>query len=182
MNLHFCSGNPEKHADIAHLFADSSRPPRSLRQDLVEVLSSDLETVVRAKALAAYERARVPLFVEHGGLFIDALNGLPGPLVKLFWARLPRDELIRLLPAGASRRAEFRQCVAHCDGRRLKIHGGTIVGQIAAQSRGAGGIHWDPIFIPDGQTRTLGEMTRPERLACFGDRGAVARMRADLGI
>lgn len=182
MNLHFCSSNAEKHADIAHLFLGSSQPPRILRHDITELLSSDLEVIVRAKALAAYEKARVPVFVEHGGLFIDALNGLPGPLVKLFWLKLPGDRLIGLLPAGASRRAVFRQFVGHCDGRRLKLYEGTITGQIAEASRGTGGIHWYPVFIPDGQSQTLSEMTRPERLACFGAANAVGQLRRALAI
>lgn len=177
MTLHFCSSNAEKHADIVHYFKGGARP-HQLWHKIDEILTSDLKALIRAKALAAYEKARVPLFVEHGGLFIKGLNNLPGPLVKLFWEKLPRDELIRLIPNDpASRRAEFRHIVCHCDGKRLRMYRGRITGRIAPQARGTGGIHWDPIFIPDGQTRTLGEMTRPQRLACFGDPGAVTKLR-----
>ncbi|MDC0674759.1 non-canonical purine NTP pyrophosphatase [Nannocystis radixulma] len=181
MTLHFCSSNAEKHADVVHLFRDGV-PPLQLWHRVDEILSSDLEVLVRAKAIAAYEKARVPLFVEHGGLFIQGLNGLPGPLVKLFWEKLPREELIRLIPDNpAARRAEFRHIVCYCDGKKLRTFMGRVAGRIAPCARGSGGIHWEPIFSPNGQTRTFGEMTRGQRLACLGERGAVAKLRRALG-
>ncbi len=182
MILHFFSINEEKHRDVAHLFLTSSQPPRSLRQEVSEILSENLEDLVSAKALAAYKKARVPLFVEHGGLYIDALNRFPGPLVKLFATRVGLNPLCRMIPDGAPRTAEFRNIACYCDGQMFKLYHGGVRGQIAPEVRGAGGIHWDPIFIPDGHTQTLGEMDRPDRLACLGAPGAVVQLGRDLGL
>ena len=101
MTVYFVSSNRQKHADVTRIFADSPRPPRILDRPLVEVLSSSLETVVREKARAAYRATMVPLLVEHGALYIDHLDGFPGPMIKLFWEKL-RDKLPPLIPAGAS--------------------------------------------------------------------------------
>lgn len=180
--VYFSSSNPQKHVDIARLFHDSPNPPRSLRQEVPEVLSYDLEAIVRAKAIAAYKLAFVPLFVEHGGLYVEALGELPGPLVKLFCERLSLLELCRLIPAGTSRRAEFRQRVCYCDGKQLQVHAGSIRGVIAEEPRGDQGIHWDPVFIPDGATETMGEMTPERRLAAFGESGAFGNLRRALGL
>jgi XTP/dITP diphosphohydrolase len=181
MIVYFVSSNAQKHKDVARLFRDSESPPRSLEQRLVEVLSSDLETVVKEKAKAAYKQALVPLIVEHGALYIDHLSGLPGPMVKLFWEKLD-DRLPSLLPAAASRRAEAVHMVCSCDGKRLRVYKGRVRGSIAAQKRGSGGIHWEPMFIPEGHQKTLGEMRADERLSAHSATLAYKALRKDLGI
>ncbi|MHA7629371.1 non-canonical purine NTP pyrophosphatase [Corallococcus sp. M7] len=181
MTLYFCSSNEQKHADVAYFFRDSKSPPRALKQELIEVLSPDLATVVREKALAAYKTALVPLFVEHGGLYIDHLKGLPGPLVKPFWTALEGD-ICTLIPDKASRRAHVEQRVCYCDGKQLQVFAGRVDGTIALERRGDQGIHWEPVFIPDGQSRTIGEMTLEEKLTFGAGAQAYAQLRARLGI
>lgn len=181
MVIYFVSSNAQKHKDVERIFRDSESPPRALVQPLVEVLSSRLETVVKEKAKAAYKQALVPLIVEHGALYIDYLSGLPGPMVKLFWERLD-DRLPRLFPAGVSRRARVIHMVCYCDGKKLHVYKGQIAGQIAEEKRGSGGIHWEPMFIPEGHRKTLGEMRTDERLDAHSATRAYRALRKDLGI
>ncbi|WP_293247145.1 non-canonical purine NTP pyrophosphatase [Nannocystis sp.] len=182
MILYFSSSNERKHEDLARFFHDSPHPPKSLRQTVPELLSYDLEEIVREKAMAAYRRVAAPLFVEHGGLYVDALGGLPGPLARLFCERLTLVEFCNLIGPGASRRAEVRQLVCLCDGKSLRLFEGNIRGTIAAAPRGDGGIHWAPLFIPDGATETMGEMPHERRLAAYGDPGAFGKLRRALGL
>jgi len=182
MITYFCSSNPDKHADAAWLFRDSMHPPRPLHQAITEVLSADLKVLVREKALTAYRRAPVCLFVEHGGLYIDALAGLPGTLVKVFCEQIKLAGLCALLPPLASRRATFRHMICYCDGKALSTFEGAIVGTIADSPRGAGGIHWDPVFIPDGESMTMGEMHPERRLEFFANAGAIGDFRRKIGI
>jgi XTP/dITP diphosphohydrolase len=181
--VYFCSTNETKHDDVAHVFAGSASPPRRLYvRELPETLTEDHDELVREKAMAAYRKALVPLFVEHGALCIDYMNGLPGPMVKLFWARL-KNNLCTLLPVEPrERRATQVQKVCYCDGRRLTVYTGRVAGTIADAPRGDGGIYWEPAFVPDGHTRTLGEMTRDERLATSASAQAFAALRVDLRI
>lgn len=182
--VYFCSTNTDKHADIQHIFQGSPTPPKPIvLRNLVEPLSNDLDVVVRDKAMAAYRRAMVPLFVEHGALHVDHLKGLPGPLVKVMWERLG-ETLCSLIPAGESRRAHQIQKLCYCDGRKLRVYTGRVDGIIADAPRGNGGIHWEPSFMPDGDSgkRTLGEMTRAERLAASASAAAFAALRAELKI
>ena len=51
---------------------------------VTEVNSINIEFVSRRKVLEAYQKIQVPLFVEHGGLYIDWFRGLPGPLSQPF--------------------------------------------------------------------------------------------------
>ncbi|XXY48244.1 non-canonical purine NTP pyrophosphatase [Sorangium sp. So ce269] len=179
--VYFVSAHEHKLEDMAHEWKDGPTPLRLLRLDVPEVLSSDLDTVVREKAIAAYRLALVPLFVEHGGLFIEHLNGFPGPLVKPFWERL-QDRICSLIPPGESRAARVVQKVCYCDGRTLRVYTGSVLGEIACERRGDEGIHWEPMFVPAGHTRTLGQMPREERLRVSASAEALRAFRRDVGL
>ncbi|HEX8702091.1 MAG TPA: non-canonical purine NTP pyrophosphatase [Myxococcaceae bacterium] len=178
--IYFSTSNEKKFEDVKQVFRGSKNPPRLLRQEVPEVLSGDLDQIVRQKALEAYKWAQVRLFVEHGGLYIDYLKDLPGPLVKPFWEALEGD-ICTVIPAGASRRAHVVQKVCYCDGERLQVFEAVVKGVIAPRSKGEG-IHWEPVFIPDGHSKTLGEMTLDEKLACSASAQAYAQLRRALRI
>lgn len=176
MTVYFVSANPQKHRDVTRIFEKSKNPPRILKRPLMEILSSKLEEVVKEKAKTAYKATMVPLFVEHGALYIDHLNGFPGPMVKLFWEKLDH-RLPTLIPQGAPRSASVIQMVCYCDERQLHVYSGRVNGVIAPRRRGSNGIHWDSMFIPRGHTRTLGEMDEDERIAAHAFSRAYAAMR-----
>ncbi|WP_437290644.1 non-canonical purine NTP pyrophosphatase [Sorangium sp. So ce406] len=179
--VYFVSSNERKLEDMVHAWQGGPTPLRLLLLDVPEVLSSDLDTVVREKAIAAYRVALVPLFVEHGGLFIEHLNGFPGPLVKPFWERL-QDRICSLIPPGLSRAARVVQKVCYCDGRTLRVYTGTVPGEIACERRGECGTDWEPMFVPAGHTETLGQMPREERLRCSASAEALRVFRSDIGL
>ena len=86
--IYFNTINEAKRLEVSRCFDGSARPLRFLSHPVTEILELDLSLVVRAKAAEAYRALRVPLVVEHGGLFIDHLKELPGPLVKPMWGLL----------------------------------------------------------------------------------------------
>ena len=178
MTVYFVSSNPQKHRDVERMFEGIANPPRILARHIIEVLSSDLETVVKEKAKAAYKAAMVPVIVEHGALYIEHLNGFPGPMVKLFWEKLD-ERLPTLIPEDASRRAHVVQMVCYCDERQLHVYSGRVEGTIALEKRGSNGVHWDSMFIPDGHDKTLGEMEADERIAAHAFSRAYAALRKD---
>jgi XTP/dITP diphosphohydrolase len=159
---YFNSANPDKLREVQH--ALSGCRVGYLKVDVTESLDTDLERLVLEKAMRAYEQVRVPLIVEHGGLYVDYLKGLPGTLIKPFWNTF-QLELGRVIPAGEPRSAQARSAVCFCDGRkRLVIGPVEVPGRIAPAPQGGGGFHWDPLFIPEGQSRTYAEMTLDEKL------------------
>ena len=54
-------------------------------------------------------------------------------------------------------------CLADAEGRVLFETRGTFPGVITDQPRGDNGFGYDPMFLPDGHTRTFGEMTADEK-------------------
>jgi XTP/dITP diphosphohydrolase len=128
-----------------------------VRQDLQEILDPDISKIVRQKAVGAYECIACPCIVEHGGLFMDALPGLPGSVGKIVWDAV-EDRMCHFLRDGDSRGATVRSYLGYCDGRRLRVYMGETRGRIAEGARGAYKFAWDPIFIPENQSLTYGEM------------------------
>lgn len=161
---YFNTVNEDKVREFEHLFGRDGKLG-VLRYPVTEILDVDLEKVIRAKAAAAYAAVRMPVIVEHGALCISALNGLPGVLVKPVWEALGPN-LCELVPAGSPRTATARSALCYCDGRERVVLVREVEGELAPRARGTGGFHWDPIFIPQGETRTFAEMPLEEKLAC----------------
>jgi XTP/dITP diphosphohydrolase len=152
---YYNTSNVEKRREFQHLFGGAPEIGY-LSIPITEILEVDLETLIVAKATAAYKAARVPVIVEHGALCIEALNGLPGALVKPIWTAL-EDKLCSLVPDN-HRAAKVRAAFCYCDGRERHVLLAEVEGEIAREPLGKGGFHWDPLFIPKGETRTFAEM------------------------
>ena len=117
----------------------------------------DIEKIVRQKAVGAFGVMGHPCVVEHGGLFMEALPGLPGSVGKIVWDAVG-ERLCGFLRDSDSRAATVRCYLGYCDGRRIRVYIGETRGHIADRARGDYKFAWDPIFIPEGQSRTYGEM------------------------
>ena len=128
----------------------------------------------RIKAEAAAKASGLPAFADDSGLVIDALDGAPG-IHSARWAGPDRDfqramETIeeKLRERGAAtperRKAHFVSalCVAWPDGHVEQFEA-RVTGTLVWPPRGDQGFGYDPIFVPDGQQRTFGEMSREEK-------------------
>jgi XTP/dITP diphosphohydrolase len=116
----------------------------------------------RAKALYGREVGDPQAWMlgEDSGLAVDALGGRPG-LHSARWAGDddPVDRLLAELDGVADRRARYVcELVALApDGREVPATG-TLAGQIALERRGSEGFGYDPIFVPNGEERTVAEL------------------------
>jgi len=128
----------------------------------------------RIKAEAAAMASGLPAFADDSGLAVDALDGAPG-IYSARWAGPDKNfrgamETIeqKLQDAGATaapqRHAHFVSalCVAWPDGHVEEFEA-RVDGTIVWPPRGDKGFGYDPIFLPDGQTRTFGEMPSEEK-------------------
>jgi XTP/dITP diphosphohydrolase len=102
---------------------------------------------------------------EDAGLFVDALQGFPGPYSSDVYKRLGVKGVLKLMEGVRNRKASFRSAVAFCrPAGRPKCFLGTVVGTIGLRPRGSGGFGFDPIFIPaEGDGRTFAQMTVDEK-------------------
>src|ERR1700726_5083834 len=125
----------------------------------------------RIKGIAPAKAAQLPAFADDSGLVVDALDGAPG-IFSARWAGPTKDfsaamaQIERLLQergakTAAQRRAHFVSalCVAWPDGHLEEVEA-RVEGTLVWPPRGTAGFGYDPMFMPDGHTRTFGEMTR----------------------
>ena len=162
MKVYFVTNNASKAAELQDYLA--SAPPSApkvqivvFQSELFEVLDCDIDRIVTNKAIDAFQRVGLPCVVEHSGLFMDALPGLPGGLGQTIWRSIG-DRMCGFLRDTDSRAATARSVIGYCDGRRVTLFRGETRGQIAQLAKGEYSFNWDPIFIPDGSQQTYGEM------------------------
>lgn len=141
--------------------------------DLPEIQSSDLETVLRAKADAAWAALGRPLVVEDTGLALAALNGFPGPLVKWLLEAVGAAGIARLGHKLGEPRAEAVCGLLYLDADGPILAEGRTPGTLV-EPRGDGGFGWDPVFQPDGASETYAELS-PEVKDEIGHRGRAWR-------
>jgi XTP/dITP diphosphohydrolase len=116
----------------------------------------------RAKAVFGRESAPTGEWVlgEDSGLAVDALDGRPG-LHSARWAGDddPLDRLLAELEEVSDRSAHYIcELVAIApDGREVHVTG-RLDGRIADERRGSQGFGYDPIFVPEGEERTVAEL------------------------
>ena len=173
----FVSGNAGKAREVAAILG---YPLERLEADVPEIQALDVSEVVREKAQAAYALAGRPVLVEDTGLYITALEGLPGALVKWFLATVGPAGICAMLPPDAPRSAIARTAVALHDGSEVTVLTGEVPGQITLSPRGAHGFGWDPIFLPDGAAGTFAELSQEEKNRFSMRRVARERMRGML--
>jgi len=158
--LTFVTGNAAKAEQLErHL----EYPVTHKKLDLIEIQSLDLKVVVEHKAKEAFKHIQGPVLVEDTALTFCAFGRLPGPLIKWFLAEFGNGGLCKLLDGYDNRAASAEVCFGFFDGEELKFFEGRMNGSIANSPKGESGFGWDPIFIPEGCTKTWGEMTSEEQ-------------------
>jgi len=116
-----------------------------------------------ALAKARFGRALEPdawVLGEDSGLEVEGLDGRPG----IESARFARGEHVSRLLAeldsieGEGRRARY-VCELVCLTPDGELRGtGVLEGRIATEPRGSEGFGFDPIFVPEGEERTVAEL------------------------
>ena len=116
------------------------------------------------KALAAAEGAGLPALADDSGLVVPALDGAPG-IHSARWAGPERDfaramaQVQEDLGESEDRSAHFvcALTLAWPDGHRESFQG-RVDGTLVWPPRGGRGFGYDPIFLPEGESLTFGEM------------------------
>jgi len=126
-----------------------------------------------AKARDAYAATGLPAVADDSGLQVAALNGMPGVL-SARWSGAHGDDVgnYALLLAQMRDVPDERRSAAFVSACAL-VHGpgdadSTVVrgewpGVIAREPRGEGGFGYDPVFIPQGESRSAAELSAAEK-------------------
>lgn len=174
------SHNKGKLAEIAEMIAPYGLEARSAADYCLpepEETGTTFEENAYLKAFAAASATGLPALADDSGLAVDALGGAPG-VYTADWATMPdgsRDFLHamtlteeKLQAAGATEPAQRGGrfvsvlCLAWPDGH-AEYFRGEAEGKLVWPPRGEKGFGYDPVFLPQGQDRTFGEMEPAEK-------------------
>ena len=161
--IFFVTGNRMKAAeaeDIMELFGIR------IEQKIIkieEVQDPDAEKVAVKKAEEAFRVIKKPLLVEDTGLYIKAMHGYPGTMIKHFFDSIGPGGIVDFLK-GSDRAAEAVTVVAFADNMgKVVTFKGVVKGKISDYVSESRGFHWDSIFIPEGCSRTYAEMSQEQK-------------------
>ncbi|MEB3780759.1 MAG: XTP/dITP diphosphatase [Desulfurococcales archaeon] len=155
--------NRSKYLEAVDAIAGYSVELEMLPMDKEELQSDDLSDIALHAARVAYYRAKKPVVVDDSGLFVKALNGFPGPYSSYVYKTIGIRGLLKLLEDSHDRSACFKTALAVIDPPLEEVYWGEVCGTIAVEPRGTGGFGFDPVFIPNGSSKTFAEMDRAEK-------------------
>lgn len=172
--------NAGKLAELADLMAPFGLEARSAAElglAVPEETGTTFEENARIKALAAAEATGLPALADDSGLCVDALGGAPG-VYTADWATLPdgsrdfgvaMEKVEALLREKGATTPEERGgrfvavlCLCFPDGE-TEYYRGEAEGRLVWPPRGTQGFGYDPVFLPDGHTKTFGEMPAEQK-------------------
>ena len=132
--------------------------------EVPEIQSDKLEEIAEFSLNFLLQKNKAPQFVEDAGLFIEILNGFPGPYSAYVYKTIGNQGILNLLkPIRGNNevKAYFKAVIAYYDFKNNKnvLFEGISHGLISDRIKGDKGWGFDPIFIPiEGNGMTFAEM------------------------
>ncbi len=163
----FVTSNVHKFHEARAVLSELNISTAMLNSETTEIQADDIDNIAKTSALEAAQKTNMPIFVEDAGLFINALNGFPGPYSSYAYQTLGTRGILKLMEEANRRDAYFYSAVAFCSSGKsnsLKCFSGKVNGKITLKERGSQGFGFDPIFKPSTvPNRTFAEMTQQEK-------------------
>ena len=165
--LVFATNNPHKLEEIRAILGSKleilSLADIGCDADIPETAET-LEGNALIKAHYVYDNYKLDCFADDTGLEVDALHGLPGVHTARYAypdRHDPEANMVKLLEAlreNNDRNARFRTVIALIEKGEEHLFEGVVEGVIAREKSGTQGFGYDPVFIPEGNSKTFAEL------------------------
>ena len=142
--------------------------------ELDEIQELDAKKIATHKVQQAFAAINKPVFVWDQSIYIDCLNGFPGPLIKWFWQQVTLEKICEIANFYKNPVISTETLLTYHDGQEIHTFVGKSLGQIPKKPRGEKGWGWDPIFIPEGFTTTYAEM-EPDKVIPLRSHGTALK-------
>ncbi|WP_113703932.1 RdgB/HAM1 family non-canonical purine NTP pyrophosphatase [Nonomuraea lactucae] len=173
MKIVLATRNPGKIAELRRILAGFDIVGLEEFPSIGEVAETGVtfEENALLKAHAVAQGSGLPAVADDSGLCVDVLNGMPGVFSARWSGRHGDDRanldllLAQVSDVPADRLTAHFACVAALalPSGQARVVDGTLRGRLIATPRGANGFGYDPIFVPEGETRTTAEMPAEEK-------------------
>ncbi len=171
MKLIFASQNAHKAREIQGILPKGIDIKTLTELNFLEEIPEEQATIEgnsQFKARFVHERFNANCFADDTGLEITALDGRPG-VHSARYAGEQRDandnmnKVLTELVHSSDRSAQFKTVITlYWEGKEYQFEG-IVQGRIAHEKTGNEGFGYDPIFIPEGETRSFAEMNMQEK-------------------
>ena len=181
------AGKLQEIAALVALFNISAISAAELGLDEPEETEATFAGNARIKAHFAARASGLPALSDDSGLMVDALYGAPG-VYTANWAETPEgrdfsmamNRVWTMLKDKAAPEPRFARfcctlCLAWPDGHD-ELFAGSVAGRLVWPMRGKLGFGFDPMFLPDGEVETFGEMEPARKHAISHRADAFAKL------
>ena len=159
----FVSSNKNKFYEAKKILFKDDINLGFFKTSLKEIQANSLKEIAAQKADEAFRRIQKPLIIEDAGLFIESLNGFPGPFSSYVFKTIGNLGILRLVKT--NRKAKFQSVVAYCDNKYgVVLFDAKVEGKISKNPKGKGW-GYDPIFIPQNQNKTYAMLSNKNELS-----------------
>ena len=164
----FASGNEGKVAEVRKILSELNIQIVSLLDvdfiGEIEEKGDSFEENAKIKAIGIFNNYKLPTIADDSGLVVEQLNGEPG-IYSARYAGIGSDDEannIKLLENLSSKpephRAKFVCSAAYYSGKEIYVTVGEVYGKLISEARGTNGFGYDPLFVPDGYSKTMAEL------------------------
>ena len=162
-DVFFASSNVHKYEEAEKILSEFGIKLGFFKTGLTEIQEDSLSKIAEQKVMDAFNRCKNAVIVEDDGLFIDSLSGFPGPFSSYVFKTIGNNGILKLV--GDDRDAQFRAVIAYCDSNKKPIlFESNVLGKISKNLQG-NGWGYDPIFVPENQTKTYAELAEKNKLS-----------------
>ena len=161
-DLFFVSSNTDKYNEAKKILNFFGIDLGFLKYNLEEIQSNSLKYIALKKAKQAFLKCKKPVIIEDDGLFINSLDGFPGPYSSYVFKTIGNKGILNLL--NYNRKANFVSIITYCDKKTLQSFYGKLDGTISKSQKG-NGWGYDPIFIPKNIKKTFAELDDKNKLS-----------------
>lgn len=165
--LVFATNNAHKLEEISAILGEKvellSLKDINCHADIPETADT-LEGNAMLKAEYIFENYGLDCFADDTGLEVEALNGAPGVYSARYAggeghnAEANMQKLLQNMQGAPNRKAQFRTAICLILDGKKHLFEGIVKGEIIKEKRGSSGFGYDPIFVPEGYTKTFAEL------------------------
>ncbi|MBI4895462.1 MAG: non-canonical purine NTP pyrophosphatase [Candidatus Aenigmarchaeota archaeon] len=171
--LYYVTGNNNKFEEARAILGNVEQ----LNINLSEIQELDPKKIIKKKLLEALKHKKENVIVEDTCMYLDCMKGLPGPLIKWFLQTIGIEGIVELTEKLRNNRAEVRLIVGYAkNDKEISFFEGSDSGVIV-RPRGSLKFGFDPIFQPDGHSKTFGEMKTEDKIKISHRRKALDKLK-----
>jgi XTP/dITP diphosphohydrolase len=166
--IFFATNNFNKFNEASKIFSKYRITLVMLKVKDFEIQSDSLEEIALKSVKEVVKKYSLPIIVEDAGLFINVLNGFPGPYSSFVYKTLGNKGILKLMEKMENRKASFKSAIAYYSNdleKPICFCGETIgiISRFKKDSNKDTAFGFDPIFKPEKSKKMFGEMTLIEK-------------------